>query len=99
MSACNILRGELNLNEKYGGDGSTEDECPNEGTESVLIDSRSGGGHQVNESKILCLVGPPGVDKTSIGSSIAKSLSRQVHEPIVQNLVDESSERALSTKF
>ena len=31
------------------------------------------------QGKILCFYGPPGVGKTSIGSSIAKSLGREFH--------------------
>lgn len=45
------------------------------------------------QGPILCFVGPPGVGKTSVGRSIAKTLGREFHRIALGGVCDQSDIR------
>jgi ATP-dependent Lon protease len=61
--------------------------------EFLAVRKLRGGRDGINVSSILCFVGPPGVGKTSLGRSIARSLGRKFERISVGGVRDEAEIR------
>ena len=78
-----LISAEEILNEDHYG----LDEIKQRILEWIATAKLSGGSH-TQSAKILCLVGPPGVGKTSIGKSVARALDRQFYRFSVGGMED-----------
>src|SRR6185295_9098475 len=58
-----------------------------------VLDEDHYGLEKVKKGTILCLIGPPGVGKTSLGRSIARALGRKFHRVSLGGVHDEAAIR------
>lgn len=85
-SLINLKKAEKILNSKHYGLEKVKDHI----LEFLAVNKlKSSNLHQ----SILCLVGPPGVGKTSLGKSIAEAMNRKYHRIALGGLKDESELR------
>ena len=75
-----VLKAEKVLNEDHYGMKDVKERI----LEFVAVANMKGG----HQGKIICLNGPPGVGKTSIGKSISRALNREFHRFSVGGLYD-----------